>query len=126
MHRHNSLSLDVKMDWCDTTVNGQKVDPHIVYKNMVSDLSRGFMHFMTSILLCLIFKSNALNATNKKIWLNSCEWGVDNPWEWMRKYANSWRTTHDHHDEWGSTARAIEANADLGKYAGKKSFVEND
>lgn len=37
MHRHNSLSLDVKMDWCDTTVNGQKLDPHIVYKNMVSE-----------------------------------------------------------------------------------------
>ena len=59
-----------------------------------------------------------MDKTGKKIWLNSCEWGVDNPWEWMSKYANSWRTGPDHHDEWTSTATIIELNAELGKYAG--------
>lgn len=43
---------------------------------------------------------------------------MDKPWEWMYKYANSWRTGPDHHDDWKSTATIIEVNADLGEYAG--------
>lgn len=110
------------MDWCNTEINGTQLDPHDIYKTMV-----GVVYALgCKINISCNFQSDALNKTGSRIWLNSCEWGVDNPWEWMRKYANSWRTTHDHHDDWGSTARAIEANADLGKYAGKKSFVEND
>ena len=26
---------DVKMDWCNTKVDGVELDPHVVYKNMV-------------------------------------------------------------------------------------------
>lgn len=60
-----------------------------------------------------------IDKTRKKIWLNSCEWGVDDPWKWMKEFANSWRTGQDHHDDWGSTSGVIEHNADLGQYAGK-------
>ena len=30
--------IDVKMDWCNTRVNGAQLDPHIVYKNMVQTI----------------------------------------------------------------------------------------
>ena len=41
----------------------------------------------------------------------------------MAQYANSWRTGPDHHDEWHSTAKIIEINADKGKYAGTETFA---
>ncbi len=34
------------------------------------------------------------------------------------RYANAWRATGDHHDEWSSTASVIEQAADLQDYAG--------
>ncbi|XP_019849586.1 PREDICTED: alpha-galactosidase-like [Amphimedon queenslandica] len=86
----------VKMDWCNTKINGTELDPHKQYQEM----------------------SDALNKTGKPIFFNSCEWGVDNPWEWMHQYANSWRTGPDHHDDWKTTSKIIEVNADLGDYAG--------
>ncbi|XP_011402528.1 PREDICTED: alpha-galactosidase-like [Amphimedon queenslandica] len=86
----------VKVDWCSTKVNGTQLDPHKQYQEM----------------------SEALNKTGKPIFLNSCEWGIDKPWEWMHQYANSWRTGPDHHDDWKTTSKIIELNADLGDYAG--------
>ena len=69
--------------------------------------------------LIIFIQSEALrNQTGKPIFFNSCEWGVDKPWEWMYQYANSWRTGPDHHDDWTSTAAIIEGNAELGDYAG--------
>jgi alpha-galactosidase len=85
----------VKMDWCNTKINGTQLDPHVQYKQM----------------------SEALKNTGKEIFFNSCEWGVDNPWEWMYQYANSWRTGPDHFDNWKSTASIIERNANLGQYS---------
>lgn len=64
-------------------------------------------------------QSKALMATGKPIFFNACEWGVEDPWDWMVQYANSWRSGPDHHDDWESTAKIIEINADKGKYAGK-------
>jgi len=89
----------VKMDWCNTVVNGTQLDPYIQYPQM----------------------STALNATGRQIWFTSCEWGVDSPWEWISPYVNDWRTTDDHHDVWLSsthgTATIIEENADLASFA---------
>lgn len=31
-------TIDVKMDWCNTRVNGAQLDPRIVYKNMVQTI----------------------------------------------------------------------------------------
>ena len=38
----------------------------------------------------------------------------------MAEYANSWRSGPDHLDNWKSTAKIIEINADKGKYAGER------
>ena len=46
---------------------------------------------------------------------------MDNPWEWMWQYANSWRTGPDHSDNWDSTERIIEHNVGLSKYAGNQN-----
>ena len=81
-----------------------------------------FQYFVTGIASFICFntvQSEALNKTGKPIFFNSCEWGVDNPWEWMGQYANSWRTGPDHHDDWDSTSKIIEINAEgKGKHAG--------
>lgn len=78
--------------------------------------------FDNAVLCFHVLQSEALNKTGKPIFFNSCEWGVDNPWEWMAQYANSWRTGPDHHDNWGSTSGIIEINAEgKGKYAGSYS-----
>jgi len=86
----------VKMDWCNTNVNGTQLQPEIQYPEM----------------------SAALNATGRAMYFLSCEWGVDNPWQWMRQFANAWRSGADHHDIWISTAAIIETNANLNAYAG--------
>ncbi len=56
----------VKMDWCNTDINGTQLDPTQVYPAM----------------------SAGLNATGKPVVFASCEWGVDNPWEWAMPYMN--------------------------------------
>lgn len=94
----------VKMDWCNTKINGTQLDPKVQYPQM----------------------SKALNETGKKIFFDSCEWGVENPWEWMGQYANSWRSGPDHHDEWKSTAGIIEHNSGLGSYAGPGGWNDWD
>jgi alpha-galactosidase len=61
----------VKMDWCNTNVSGQPLKPELQYSQM----------------------SAALNGTGRPIFFESCEWGRDSPWLWMRNYANAWRAT---------------------------------
>ncbi|XP_064390820.1 uncharacterized protein LOC135338698 [Halichondria panicea] len=94
----------VKMDWCNTKVNGTELDPKVQYAQM----------------------SKALNETGKSIFFNSCEWGVEDPWEWMAQYANSWRSGPDHHDDWKSTSQIIEINADKGKYGNPGGWNDAD
>jgi len=86
----------VKMDWCNTVVNGTQLKPEVQYPQM----------------------STALNKTGRPIYFESCEWGVDQPWKWIKPYVNSWRATGDHHDQWSSTADIIEQVADLAPFAG--------
>lgn len=64
-------------------------------------------------------QSKALNATGKPILFNSCEWGEDEPWEWMAPYANTWRSGPDHEDLWISTMTIIEQNVGLSSFAGE-------
>jgi alpha-galactosidase len=92
------------MDWCDTKVNGTKLDPKVQYPEM----------------------SKALNNTGKPIFFNSCEWGQDDPWTWMRPYANAWRSGPDHHDVWSSTSSIIELNNNRGQYAGPGGWNDFD
>ncbi|XP_065845537.1 uncharacterized protein [Oscarella lobularis] len=92
----------VKADFCNT-IKGDN-DPHKLYKEF----------------------SDALNATGRPILFNSCEWGLDKPWEWMAPIANTWRTGHDHADEWSNTASVIEINANLASYAGPGAWNDAD
>ena len=57
----------IKMDWCSSGTER----PEDAYRNM----------------------SRALNETGHPMYFLACEWGVDAPWQWMRRYANAWRAT---------------------------------
>jgi len=97
----------VKMDWCNTGINGTQLDPKVVYHNM----------------------SIALNNTRRPILFNICEWGVDLPWVWAAKDGNSWRSGPDHHDTWrtgNGVSSLIEHNVGLAKYAGPGGWNDMD
>eukprot|EP00698_Gefionella_okellyi_P014906 TRINITY_DN415_c0_g1_i1.p1 TRINITY_DN415_c0_g1~~TRINITY_DN415_c0_g1_i1.p1 ORF type:complete len:409 (-),score=80.08 TRINITY_DN415_c0_g1_i1:32-1258(-) len=94
----------VKMDWCNTKINGTQLDPRVQYPQM----------------------SHALNSTGRAILFEMCEWGVDQPWTWGAPIANSWRMAGDHHDNWQSTSGVIEQNANLSAYAGPGAWNDMD
>jgi alpha-galactosidase len=95
----------VKMDWCNTNINGTQLDPRIQYPEM----------------------SRALNKTGRPIWFSACEWGKKDPWFWAAPYTNSWRATGDHHDQWhGSTSSIIHKMADKSRYAGPGGWNDYD
>ncbi|OZJ01892.1 hypothetical protein BZG36_05037 [Bifiguratus adelaidae] len=45
---------------------------------------------------------DALANSGRQIFFSMCEWGVDNPATWAPAVGNSWRTTGDISDNWGS------------------------
>eukprot|EP01114_Cavostelium_apophysatum_P019478 TRINITY_DN6295_c0_g1_i1.p1 TRINITY_DN6295_c0_g1~~TRINITY_DN6295_c0_g1_i1.p1 ORF type:complete len:417 (+),score=14.15 TRINITY_DN6295_c0_g1_i1:37-1287(+) len=97
----------VKMDWCNTKINGVQLDPRIVYHNM----------------------SVGLNATGRPIFFDACEWGYMDPWLWAGADCNAWRSGHDHHDQWdgvSGVAEIIEGNAGLSRYAGPGGWNDLD
>lgn len=47
--------------------------------------------------------SAALNRTGRPMHLNMCEWGLQKPWEWGGKVAQSWRMSQDHVGRWNHT-----------------------
>jgi len=86
----------IKMDWCNTDINGKQLRPEVQYAEM----------------------SRALNTSGRTMYFLSSEWGIDDPWKWMRLFANAWRVADDHHDNWKSTASIIEQAASIAQYAG--------
>lgn len=93
----------VKADWCNTA----GLIPEAQYAQLWS----------------------ALNKTGRKIWFNTCEWGLHNPWTWARSVANSARIHGDHHDTWfgeAGTANIIESLAGLARYAGPGYWNDPD
>jgi len=84
------------MDWCNTNINGTQLQPEVQYPEF----------------------SQALNSTGRPIFFETCEWGTDQPWQWMRAYANAWRATGDHHDSWSSTSSVIDQMASIAEYTG--------
>ncbi|TWE10041.1 NEW3 domain-containing protein [Rudaeicoccus suwonensis] len=58
------------------------------------------------------------NTTPKrKIFYSLCEWGVNDPWTWGPQVGNSWRTTGDINDSWGSMMSNFQQNVNLYPYA---------
>ena len=45
---------------------------------------------------------DALNQTGRPIYYSLCQWGEERVWEWGKEVANSWRTTLDIENLWGS------------------------
>ena len=90
----------VKMDWCHT----DGMDPKTAYAEM----------------------SAALNQTGRPINLNMCEWGVDAPWAWGAKLAQSWRMGPDHVATWASTRDTVRASASIPAWGSGRPFAWND
>lgn len=90
----------VKMDWCNT----QGMKPEDTYPLM----------------------SAALNKSGRHIHFNMCEWGVDQPWKWGPKVAQSWRATGDHVGTWASTKSIIEQRTAIPAENGGAPFAWND
>ncbi|TCO44257.1 alpha-galactosidase [Actinocrispum wychmicini] len=56
---------------------------------------------------------DALRATGRPILFSICEWGQNSPWTWAQSVGNSWRTTGDIADNWGSMLGIFKANVQL-------------
>jgi alpha-galactosidase len=69
---------------------------------------------------------DALRATGRPIFLAICEWGVHHPWTWARGVGQSWRTTHDISDSYGSMLAIFRQNVRLSAYAGPGGWNDPD
>ncbi|KAH9314355.1 hypothetical protein KI387_022982, partial [Taxus chinensis] len=68
----------------------------------------------------------ALNATGRTIFYSLCEWGVDDPALWANNLGNSWRTTDDINDSWGSMTSVADLNDKWAAYAGPGGWNDPD
>lgn len=67
----------------------------------------------------------AIDATGRKdVRLNVCRW--DYPGTWVSGVADSWRTTHDIRDSWGSVKDIIRQNLFLSAYASEGHYNDMD
>jgi len=93
----------VKMDWCNT----EGMIPEDTYPKF----------------------SEALNKTGRHIHFNMCEWGLDAPWTWGPKVAQSWRATGDHVGHWegrGGTKEIIDERTAIPASAAGTTYAWND
>ena len=70
--------------------------------------------------------TKALAECGRDIFFSMCEWGVNNPAEWARSVGNSWRTTGDINDSWGSMINIAMANEKLWRRAGPGGWNDPD
>ncbi|XP_074581622.1 alpha-galactosidase-like [Curcuma longa] len=61
--------------------------------------------------------SSALRNSGRNIFFSLCEWGVDDPATWASSIGNSWRTTQDIFDSWGSMSSRVDENDRWASYA---------
>jgi len=64
--------------------------------------------------------ANALEkyqSPDRPIYYATCDWGVQDPWNWASAIANSWRTDNDIADTWDDLLRCLDNNVNLAKYA---------
>jgi alpha-galactosidase len=69
---------------------------------------------------------DALAATGRKILYSLCEWGQNQPWLWAEDVGNSWRTTGDISDNYGSMLGIVRRNMTLAQYAGPGHWNDPD
>ncbi|TKW32439.1 hypothetical protein SEVIR_2G168700v4 [Setaria viridis] len=70
--------------------------------------------------------SKALLNSGRNIFFSLCEWGVDDPATWASGVGNSWRTTGDIQDNWGSMTAIADANDKWASYAGPGGWNDPD
>jgi hypothetical protein len=91
----------VKIDWCYC----EGKDPKVAYKKF----------------------GEAIKKAPRDIVFSICNWGQHNPWEWGESVGgNSWRTTGDITDSWGSMSRIGFGQAGLARYAGPGHWNDPD
>jgi alpha-galactosidase len=69
---------------------------------------------------------DALLATGRPILFSICEWGSNAPWDWAQPVGNSWRTTGDISDSWGSMLGIFKANVGLAVNAQRGGWNDPD
>ncbi len=69
---------------------------------------------------------DALKATGRPILYSICEWGSNQPWNWAPAIGNSWRTTGDISDSWGSMLGNAHQNQQLASYAKPGAWNDPD
>jgi alpha-galactosidase len=69
---------------------------------------------------------DALKATGRPIVFSICEWGENSPWNWAQNVGNSWRTTGDISDSWGSMLGIFKKNLTLAPYAKPGAWNDPD
>uniref|UniRef100_A0A0E0IUK8 Alpha-galactosidase n=1 Tax=Oryza nivara TaxID=4536 RepID=A0A0E0IUK8_ORYNI len=70
--------------------------------------------------------SNAMKTYGKNIFFSLCEWGKENPATWAGRMGNSWRTTGDIADNWGSMTSRADENDQWAAYAGPGGWNDPD
>uniref|UniRef100_A0A452YIM9 Alpha-galactosidase n=1 Tax=Aegilops tauschii subsp. strangulata TaxID=200361 RepID=A0A452YIM9_AEGTS len=71
--------------------------------------------------------SNAMKKYGQNIFFSLCEWGNENPATWARGMGgNSWRTTGDIADNWGSMTSRADQNDKWASYAGPGGWNDPD
>ncbi|CAL4942566.1 unnamed protein product [Urochloa decumbens] len=70
--------------------------------------------------------SNAMKTYGKSIFFSLCEWGRENPATWAGSMGNSWRTTDDIADNWGSMTSRADQNDRWASYAGPGGWNDPD
>ncbi|XP_030544484.1 alpha-galactosidase-like isoform X1 [Rhodamnia argentea] len=70
--------------------------------------------------------SKALLATGRPIFFSLCEWGQAYPATWAGSVGNSWRTTGDIKDNWGSMISKADQNDAWASYAGPGGWNDPD
>ena len=69
---------------------------------------------------------DALNKTNRPIFYSLCQWGEEEVATWGKDVGNSWRTTGDISDNWGSMISIIDENDKWYEYAGPGGWNDPD
>nr|WP_209649058.1 NPCBM/NEW2 domain-containing protein [Kibdelosporangium banguiense] len=69
---------------------------------------------------------DALAATGRPIVFSICEWGSNQPWTWAQPVGNSWRTTGDISDNWGSMLDIFKRNVGLAPYSQRGAWNDPD
>ncbi|WNV92124.1 NPCBM/NEW2 domain-containing protein [Umezawaea sp. Da 62-37] len=76
---------------------------YLKYDNCGDHLGQGGQQRYTAM-------RDALLATGRPILYSICEWGSESPWDWAQTVGNSWRTTGDIEDNYGSMLNIFKSN----------------